>query len=113
MDLEKFDAFEAEVEQSVELQKKNVVRKIVTHADGLVDELLYIIYNREVDVDGHPIVEPRVKLSAIGMLLDRGVAKLAVDNNKSEVVEESKTRRKIREEIEAMVKGKNITDPEG
>ena len=111
MDIEKYDDYEVEVEQSVEFEKKQVVKKIVQESGRLVDELLHIIYNDQIDNEGRPIVEARVKLSAIGMLLDRGVPKLAVDNAKSEVLEESRTRKKIREEIEAMVKGKGKEGP--
>jgi len=102
MDLEIFQ--EVQVSGNIEAQRKRVVDKITLESDKLVDELLKIIYNDDVNVEGDLIVDAKVKLSAIAMLLDRGIPKLAVDNSKSQVVEETGTRKKIREEIEAMFK---------
>lgn len=106
------DGDDFEVSQSMEMERRQVVTKIVKESGNLVDELLAIIYSNAVDEQGRPIVEPRIKLSAIGMLLDRGIPKLAVDGNKSEVIEESRTRKKIREEIEGMMKNKKKDEGE-
>lgn len=103
--VEAIEKLGVEIQQDVDLHRTNVVRKITLESEALVDELLLIIYNHDVAADGHPVVEPRIKLTAIGMLLDRGIPKLAVDHSKSEIVEESGTRKKIREEIEALVRG--------
>lgn len=96
---------ELEIQSGVEAHRQKIVEKITFEAEPLVDELLFIIYNREVNEDGEPIVDAKIKLSAIAMLLDRGIPKLGVDHTKKEVVEESITRKKIREEIETLVKG--------
>lgn len=90
------EAVQKQLEQSAEIARSRAVAKITLESERLIDELLIIIYAPDVDA--------RVKLSAIGMLLDRGVPKLAVDNKKSEIVEESKTRKKIQEEIRLMMR---------
>ena len=101
------------LETSVESQRKRVVEKITMESGALVDELLSIIYNHDVNVEGEPVVDAKVKLSAIAMLLDRGIPKLGVDSTKSSAVEENGTRKKIREEIEALVKKDGLALPEG
>ena len=72
-----------------------VLEKISKNADSLVDELLAIIYNSDTD--------PRTKLQAIGMLLDRLIPKLGVDTGKVEASEESGARRKLKAEIEELI----------
>lgn len=98
------EVYQVEVEKSVEAHRKQIVDKITLESDRLIDELLKIIYSDDLGEDGRPFVDAKVKLSAIAMLLDRGIPKLGVDNSKSEVVEETGTRKKIREEIEQLVK---------
>lgn len=94
---------EAELQGSAALQQQQVSSLILGEAPRLVRELLDIIYSDDLDVDGRPIVDAKVKLSAIGMLLDRSVPKLAVAKADTEVIEESKTRKKIKEEIKALM----------
>lgn len=85
----------SEFEKSVENLRKTVVDLIADNAIQLTQQLLNIAYDPEVDA--------RVKLTAIGMLYDRAVPKLAVDSTKVEIVEESGSRKKIREEIEMLL----------
>lgn len=108
---DELERYEIEVAKSVEVQRKRVVEKITFESSQLVDELLKIIYSEALDERGNPIVDAKVKLAAISMLLDRGIPKLAVDGTKQAVVEESSTRRKLRQEIEDLVKG-DKKDPE-
>ena len=85
----------SEVEKSVEALRKQVVDQIAEDSVRLIADLKEIAHNDELDA--------RVRLTAIGMLLDRSVPKLAVDNTKVETVEESGSRKKIREEIEMLL----------
>lgn len=80
---------------SVENLRKKVVDQIAVDSEKLIEELKMIAYDREVAVNA--------RLQAIGMLLDRSVPKLAVDNQKVEVNEESDSRRRFREEIEMLM----------
>lgn len=98
------EKYQQDLEVSNDAKVQRVTTKITDEAEGLVDELLFIIYNREVNDDGDYRVDAKTKLSAIGMLLDRSIPKKGVDSTKSAVVEESGTRKRIREEIEAMMK---------
>ena len=93
MDIEDY---KADVEKSIEVLRKKVVDQITLESEKLIQELLDIIYDREVD--------SRVRLSAIGMLLDRGIPKLGVEHTKDEEVEESNSRKKMRSEIEELIK---------
>lgn len=102
---DEIEVFQTDLEKSVEAHRKQAVTKITLESERLIEELLKIIYSDDLDLEGRPIVDAKVKLSAISMLLDRGIPKLAVDNTKSEVVEESRTRKRIRDEIEVLVRG--------
>lgn len=93
-----------ELQNPIDYEQKRAVEKISKEAVNLVDELLLIIYNHELDGEGRPIVDARTKLQGIGMLLDRAVPKKGVDNGKSDVVEESGSKKKLRAEIEALIK---------
>jgi hypothetical protein len=85
-----------EFNDSVEGLRKKVIDNIARDSERLMEELKIIAFDREVDV--------RVRLQAIGMLLDRSVPKLAVDNTKVEgPVEDTGTRKKIRQEILRLV----------
>lgn len=111
---DELEVFRAEIEKSVEAQRRRVVDRITMESDFLVDELLKIIHSDDVDNRGRPIVEAKIKLSAIAMLLERGVPKLAVSHSKEEAVEETGTRKRMRQEIEELVLGdKRATDQDG
>lgn len=93
----------SEIQLDVDTHRTKVMRKITLESEALVDELLLIIHNHEIDMEGRPIVDAKIKLSAISMLLDRGIPKLGVEHVKTETLEESSTRKRFREEIEALV----------
>lgn len=83
----------------VENFRKSIARKIALESDRLVDELFAIVYDEEV--------EAKVKLSAITILLDRGIPKLGVQHSKEEESEERGSRKAIREEIEKLLLGED------
>lgn len=87
--------FKKETEKSIEALRKKVVDQITVESEALIQELLNISKDPEAD--------SRVKLQAIGMLLDRAVPKLGVDHAKMEDDSESRDRRRLREEIEALL----------
>lgn len=80
----------------LEAFRKAVARRIVADADRLVDELFGIAY--DIDAD------PKVRLSAISMLMDRGVPKLGVQHTREEESEERGSRTQLREEIEKLIR---------
>ena len=86
----------------LEAFRKAVARRIVQDSDRLVDELFSVAYD--------PDVEAKVRLSAISMLLDRGVPKLGVQHTKEEEVEEKGQRTDLRNEIEKLLKEQGIED---
>lgn len=102
--MSEIEKYEVDIQDSVAVERRNAVEKITKESVNLVDELLHIIYNQELDVENRPIVDARTKLQAIGMLLDRGVPKLGVDHGKSDVVEESSSKKKLQKEIEELIK---------
>ena len=85
--------------QEVDNLRKSIARKIALESDRLVDELFAIVYDEEVDA--------KVKLSAITILLDRGIPKLGVQHAKEEETEERGSRKQIREEIEKLLLGED------
>lgn len=80
----------------LEAFRKAVARRIVADADRLVDELFAIAYDPDAD--------PKVRLSAISMLMDRGIPKLGVQHTKEEESEERGSRTQLRDEIERMIR---------
>lgn len=88
--------------QEVDSFRKAIARKIALESDRLVDELFAIVYDEEVDA--------KVKLSAISILLDRGIPKLGVQHAKEEELDERGSRKAIRQEIENLLLGS--ADPE-
>lgn len=100
MELERFqEANQIELAReanSIEAQRRRASLKILDHASKLIDELMIIIHSEDVDA--------RIKLQAIGMLLDRSVPKVAAQNV-TPVVEEVDTPKKgLRDEVEAMIR---------
>jgi len=93
-----------ELEQ-VEAFRKAIAKRIVLDSDRLVDELFSIAYDPEVGA--------RDKLSAITILLDRGIPKLGVQHQKEEESEERGSRKDLREEIERLLReqGEDGDDP--
>lgn len=89
------DDFKKETEKSIEALRKKVVDQITVESEFLIGELL--------DIARDPEVDARVKLQAIGMLLDRAVPKLGVDHAKMEEDSESRDRKRLREEIESLL----------
>lgn len=85
-----------EFNESVDGLRKKIVDNIAMDAEKLIEELKLIAYDRELDA--------RVRLQALGMLLDRSVPKLAVDTTKVVEVEETGTRKKMKAEIEKLVR---------
>lgn len=97
------DGFDDENEShEVDSFRKAIARKIALESDRLVDELFAIVYDGEVDA--------KVKLSAISILLDRGIPKLGVQHAKEDESEERGSRKALREEIENLLLG--TVDPE-
>lgn len=90
--------------QEVDNFRKAIARKIALESDRLVDELFAIVYDEEVDA--------KVKLSAITILLDRGIPKLGVQHSKEDESEERGSRKAIREEIEKLLLGSEDPDDE-
>src|ERR1700746_1357353 len=85
--------------QEVDNLRKSIARKIALESDRLVDELFAIVYDEEGDA--------KVQLSAITILLDRGIPKLGVQHAKEEETEERGSRKQIREEIEKLLLGED------
>jgi len=83
---------------------KQVQDRILNAAPILVEQLILIITNDERNEDGSLVVPPNAKLQAIGMLLDRAVPKLGVDNSKKAEVEDSPSRKRMKNEIEEMIR---------
>ena len=77
--------------------RKSIAKRILLDSDRLVDELFSIAYDMDV--------EPKVRLSAISMLIDRGIPKLGIQHSKEEESEEKGSRKQIREEIEKLMLG--------
>lgn len=98
--------FEEEYSESKEVEafQKAVARRILLEADKLVDELFLVAYDHEEDA--------KVRLSAISMLLDRGIAKLGIKHSREEESEERGARKQIRLEIEKLLLGKDEEERE-
>lgn len=97
--MEDFDEFEEELNkaagQDVDKFRREMADRIALQSHKLIDALFAIVDDAEV--------EAKVKLSAIAMLLDRGVPKLGVDHTKIEAEEESDGRKALRDEIERLM----------
>lgn len=95
--MENFEEFEEQFDQGKEVEafQQAMARRIVLESDRLVDELFGIVFDAETD--------PRTKLSAISMLLDRGIPKLGIRHSKEEETEERGSRKQLREEIEKLL----------
>jgi hypothetical protein len=91
--------FYEEPEESKEVDefRRAIARRIALESDRLVDELFGLVYD--------PETEPKVKLSAINTLLDRGIPKLGIQHTKEEETEERGSRKHLREEIEKLIRG--------
>lgn len=92
---------EEEFDESEQLEafRKAIAKRIILESDKLVDVLFGVIYDEEE--------EAKVKLSAISMLLDRGIPKLGVSHQKEEETEERGSRAAIRDEIEKLLLGED------
>lgn len=92
--------FEEEFDPNKEVDafQQAIARRIILESDRLIDEAFGIIYDPETD--------PRTKLSAISLLLDRGIPKLGIKHTKDDESEELGSRRELREEIERLIKKK-------
>lgn len=90
--------------QEVDAFRKAIARRIALESDRLVDELFDVAYDSEVDA--------KVRLSAISMLIDRGVPKLGIQHSKEEESEERGSRKSIREEIERLLLGETEKEEE-
>lgn len=95
--MEDFDEFddEATEERDVDKVRRQLADQIALKSHKLIEALFNIVEDAEV--------EAKVKLTAISMLLDRGVPKLGVDHTKIEAEEESDGRKALREEIERLM----------
>lgn len=102
--MSEIEKYRVELQDPVALQRKQISERITKESDKLIDELLLIIYNDSLDEEGRPIVDAKTKLQAITMLLDRGVPKLGVEHTKSEIIEETTSHKKLRTEIEELIK---------
>lgn len=91
------DEFEEEFSESKEVEafRQAIAKRIALESDRLVDELFEIVYDEET--------EAKVKISAISMLLDRGIPKLGIKHSKEDEVEERGSRKALREEIERLM----------
>lgn len=83
----------------VDAFRKAIAKRILLESDKLVDELFDVAYDSEVDA--------KVRLSAISMLIDRGIPKLGIQHSKEDESEEKGSRRAIREEIEKLMLGED------
>lgn len=92
------EEFEEEFSESKEIEafRQAIAKRIALESDRLVDELFGIVYDEET--------EAKVKISAISMLLDRGIPKLGIKHSKEDEVEERGSRKALREEIEKLLK---------
>lgn len=92
-----FEDDDEEFSQSKEVEafRQAIAKRIALESDRMVDELFGIIYD--------PETEAKVKISAISMLLDRGIPKLGIKHSKEDEVEERGSRKQIREEIERLL----------
>lgn len=94
--MEDFEEFEEEAhQQDVDKVRRELADQIALRSHKLIEALFDIVEDGEV--------EAKVKLTAISMLLDRGVPKLGVDHTKIEPEEESDGRKALREEIERLM----------
>lgn len=91
------DGDDEEFDQSKEVEafRQAIAKRIALESDRLVDELFGIVYDAET--------EAKVKISAISMLLDRGIPKLGIKHSKEDETEERGSRRQLREEIEKLL----------
>lgn len=94
-----------ELEQSIRDEQKqveNIQRKmtarIVMGSPQLIDALFDIATNTEEDA--------KVRLTAIGMLMDRSHPRLGVEHAEKSELEESASSKSMRAEIESLIKGK-------
>lgn len=96
--MEGFEEFEEQFDQSKEVEafQQSIAKRIILESDRLVDELFGIVYDPDTD--------PRTKLTAISMLMDRGIPKLGIKHTKEEETEERGSRKQLREEIEKLIK---------
>lgn len=92
------DDDDEEFDQSKEVEafRQAIAKRIALESDRLVDELFGIVYD--------PETEAKVKISAISMLLDRGIPKLGIKHSKEDEAEERGSRRQLREEIEKLMR---------
>ena len=81
--------------KEVEAFRQAIAKRIALESDRLVDELFGIVYD--------PETEAKVKISAISMLLDRGIPKLGIKHSKEDETEERGSRKQVREEIERLL----------
>ena len=101
-ELDNFDDFDEEEGNPIDELRKSIARRIVEESERLVDELFNIAYDADV--------QAKTRLSAITILLDRGVPKLGVQHTKDEETDEPKSRSDIREEIENLLLGQDDDD---
>lgn len=96
--MEGFEEFEEQFDQNKEVEafQQAMARRIILESDRLIDELFGIVFDPDTD--------PRTKLSAISMLMDRGIPKLGIRHSKEEESEERGSRKELREEIERLLK---------
>lgn len=104
--MDEFEEFEEQFDQSKEVEafQQAIARRIILESDRLVDELFGIVFDPDTD--------PRTKLSAISMLMDRGIPKLGIKHTKEEETEERGSRKQLREEIEKLIKEQNEEEEE-
>ncbi len=89
------DDDEFDESKEVEAFRQAIAKRIALESDRLVDELFGIVYDAET--------EAKVKISAISMLLDRGIPKLGIKHSKEDETEERGSRKQVREEIERLL----------
>ena len=89
------DDDEFDESKEVEAFRQAIAKRIALESDRLVDEIFGIVYD--------PETEPKVKLSGISMLLDRGIPKLGIKHSKEEETEERGSRKQLREELEKLL----------
>jgi hypothetical protein len=92
---EEYQGEEGQEGQEVDAFRKAIAKRILLESDRLVDELFAVAYDDEVDA--------KVRLSAISMLIDRGIPKLGIQHSKEEESEEKGSRKAVREEIEQLL----------
>jgi hypothetical protein len=96
------DGEEFDESKEVEAFRQAIAKRIALESDRLVDEIFGIVYD--------PETEPKVKLSGISMLLDRGIPKLGIKHSKEDETEERGSRKQLREEIEKLIKEQEEED---